>query len=362
MNYKKLSKVLFLLVIISPLMFAQITVQQSNLQSILVPGDSINALFSSDTLMDVGQTGGPNIYDLRQLNYNSAKLAMGVGSSFPLAAPHFPNDTVLAGPFNYNVVFFPGNEMQSPGHINIVNDTTYKVNVKTPGEVLFDFPVTYNKSWSYSYTSYDTTYQNGKPISSAVGGDSRKTTVDGYGTLILPNGDSLACLRLFQGPASGNSGSNDSAFTFIYVTQTGTFVFVDAPGNQPTTGKITIQDVQVIEGSIPTSVQAEQNLPASFALYQNYPNPFNPTTTIKYQIPNSSHVTLKVYDILGREVATLVNEVQNAGEHSVQFPDRQQTTNYRQVSSGIYFYRLTAGASAGSAAGFTEVKKLVLLK
>ena len=337
-----------ILFILSSSVFAQITVTQNNLQSIFVMGDSVNAFFSSDTLMDVGQIGGPNIYDLRPLKYNAAKLAMGVGSSFPLAAPHFPNDTILAGPFNYNVVFFPGSQMQSPGHINILNDTTYKVNVKTPGEVLLDFPVTYNKSWSYSYTSYDTTYQNGKPISSAVGGDSRKTTVDGYGTLILPNGDSLACLRLFQGPASGNSGNADSAFTFIYLTQTGTFVFVDAPGNQSTTGKITIQDVQVIEGSITTAVQTEQNLPTSFSLEQNYPNPFNPTTTISFVVGHSSLVTLKVYDELGREIKKLVNQYKPAGKYSVSF-------DASKLTSGIYFYKLISG-------NYTAVKKMILMK
>ena len=90
------------------------------------------------------------------------------------------------------------------------------------------------------------------------------------------------------------------------------------------------------------------NTPLSFRLEQNYPNPFNPTTSIDYQLPTKSHVTLKVFDILGREIATLVNRVEEPGNKSVQF-------SAGNVASGMYFYRLQAGA-------FVESKKLLLLK
>lgn len=85
-----------------------------------------------------------------------------------------------------------------------------------------------------------------------------------------------------------------------------------------------------------------------FALNQNYPNPFNPVTQIKYQVPTASKVTLKVYDILGREVATLVDQVRTAGVYSVSF-------NGSSLSSGVYFYRMTAGK-------FNQTKRLILLK
>jgi len=86
----------------------------------------------------------------------------------------------------------------------------------------------------------------------------------------------------------------------------------------------------------------------SFALHQNYPNPCNPTTVINYELPKATYVLLAVYDMLGREVAALVNGEQTAGYKSV-------TWNAANVPSGIYFYRLTAGT-------FTETKKLLLLK
>ncbi|MDZ7766259.1 MAG: T9SS type A sorting domain-containing protein [Melioribacteraceae bacterium] len=72
-----------------------------------------------------------------------------------------------------------------------------------------------------------------------------------------------------------------------------------------------------------------------FSLSQNYPNPFNPTTSIKYQVSSSEKVILKVYDILGREIKTLVNEVKSPGSYEVQF-------DASQLASGVYFYRLTA--------------------
>ncbi len=88
--------------------------------------------------------------------------------------------------------------------------------------------------------------------------------------------------------------------------------------------------------------------PLNFSLEQNYPNPFNPSTTISYTIPESGLVTLKVYDVLGREVETLVNEQNEAGNHSVDF-------NASNMNSGVYFYTIKSG-------NFTETKKLVLLK
>ncbi len=343
-----------IMIIQSEYTFGQITVSQNQVQSIFVVGDSVNSLYSNDTTMDIGQTGGPNIYDLRPLHFTNLKFYIGVGSNIPITANHFPNDTIFANPMVYNVLSFTGNEMLGPGHINPISDTSYKVNVKIPGEVLFDFPLTYNKTWSYSYSNYDTTYVNNIAVSTAADSVSRKTVIDGYGTLILPSGDSLQCLRIFQGPPSASADTGYGDFTFIFITSSGTFVIVNAPGNEPTTGKITIQDAQVVEGSIATYIKPGYNAPEAFSLEQNYPNPFNPTTNITFVISHSSFVTLKVYDMLGNEVATLVNENKPAGKYSVQF-NSQQTADHKQLASGVYFYRLQAG-------GYSSVKKLVLLK
>ncbi len=88
--------------------------------------------------------------------------------------------------------------------------------------------------------------------------------------------------------------------------------------------------------------------PKEFKLEQNYPNPFNPSTVISYQLPVVSNITLKVYDILGSEVITLVNEQQEPGYYEVQF-------NAANIASGMYVYRLQAG-------DFISVKKMLLIK
>ncbi len=95
-------------------------------------------------------------------------------------------------------------------------------------------------------------------------------------------------------------------------------------------------------------VASDKRIPLQFVLHQNYPNPFNPTTTIKFQIPNSSFVILKVFDLLGREVATLVNEEMKPGIY-------EKTLDGSALASGIYFYHLTA-------ASFSQTKKFVLLR
>ncbi|HUI29672.1 MAG TPA: T9SS type A sorting domain-containing protein [Candidatus Acidoferrales bacterium] len=104
-----------------------------------------------------------------------------------------------------------------------------------------------------------------------------------------------------------------------------------------------------------TSVNERTQLPASFALFQNYPNPFNPSTTIGYDLPSNSFVSLKIYDVLGREVETLVNERQAAGSHSVTF-------NASNLPSGVYFYRLQVIDPVRGTGSYTATKKLLLLK
>jgi hypothetical protein len=101
--------------------------------------------------------------------------------------------------------------------------------------------------------------------------------------------------------------------------------------------------------SLVTSVgNIQTKTPAEFVLQQNYPNPFNPTTTISFSLPSKSFVSLKVFDALGREVATLVSEELSAGDHSRQW-------NAEGSPSGVYFCRLHAGS-------FSETKKLLLLR
>ena len=107
-----------------------------------------------------------------------------------------------------------------------------------------------------------------------------------------------------------------------------------------------------IDASDVLSVNGEL-LPTEFALHQNYPNPFNPTTSLRYDLPQDSHVVITIYDIRGRKVKTLINEFQNAG---YQISHWNATNEFGQpISAGMYIYAMQAG-------DFRTVKKMILLK
>ena len=104
-----------------------------------------------------------------------------------------------------------------------------------------------------------------------------------------------------------------------------------------------------------TEVKNTNAPPAKFELYQNYPNPFNPVTTIRYEIPKESKVTIKIFDMLGREVETLCNDEQNAGTHEVKWDGKN-------FSSGVYFYRIAIHSDKITAGNIISVKKMLLIK
>lgn len=107
-------------------------------------------------------------------------------------------------------------------------------------------------------------------------------------------------------------------------------------------------DIELSWVSVVTDVSDEKTIPINYQLDQNYPNPFNPTTKIKFSLPKDSFVTLKVYDALGKEVISLVNEQKSAGNYEVNF-------NAINLASGLYFYRIDAD-------NFSESRKMMLLK
>jgi hypothetical protein len=133
-----------------------------------------------------------------------------------------------------------------------------------------------------------------------------------------------------------------------YFKDTLRFVFTFMDGNVYSFSK----SIPISGEGHPSDVTDDKILPTKFVLEQNYPNPFNPSTVISYQLPVSGQVTLKVYDVLGKEVATLVNEEKAAGRYELDF---QSTVGSLQLASGIYYYQLRAG-------NFIETKKMILLR
>jgi hypothetical protein len=130
-------------------------------------------------------------------------------------------------------------------------------------------------------------------------------------------------------------------------TEAQSYSFVDASAS----GRVFYRLKQVdFDGQFEYSniIEVNAGVPQTFALEQNYPNPFNPSTAISYQLPVAGNVSLKVFDMLGKEVATLVNARQEAGAYTVNF-------NANNLSSGVYFYRLQAG-------NFVQTRKMMLVK
>ncbi|MCX6166179.1 MAG: T9SS type A sorting domain-containing protein [Ignavibacteriae bacterium] len=163
-----------------------------------------------------------------------------------------------------------------------------------------------------------------------------------------------------------NNGHNDTIFDFYYnVTTTDTLKaennywgIINADSIEahvwhkvdfPSLGFVDYNPFRLV-----TNVENNySNTPSEYKLFDAYPNPFNPSTNIKYQIANNSFISLKVYDVLGKEITTLVDEQQKPGAYTIKFSINLLTNN--KIPSGIYFYRLTTD-------GFSETKKLILLK
>ncbi len=123
---------------------------------------------------------------------------------------------------------------------------------------------------------------------------------------------------------------------------------INTQNNTVSFSSSTVSGFVALSGSTVTAVEITESLPTEFVLNQNYPNPFNPSTTISYKLSSNGNVSLKVYDILGNEVTTLMNGFQNAGSYKISF-------DASRLASGVYFYKLQTS-------NFVQVRKMMLLK
>jgi predicted acyl esterase len=155
--------------------------------------------------------------------------------------------------------------------------------------------------------------------------------------IVLTNFDRVAQDSVFFGTAPFVLPTLNSGSHYVYLNSKS---YIDIPVKSLTNSP------QLV--FTPDEIKNEVEIPVNFSLGQNYPNPFNPLTTINYSIREAGNVEIKVYDLLGREVAVLVNDFKQAGNYEV-------TLNAQNLSSGIYFYRMTSG-------NFTDVKRMVLVK
>lgn len=139
------------------------------------------------------------------------------------------------------------------------------------------------------------------------------------------------------------------------MTQSNSEYILSGTAGEVVTGKISGTAYQhnsgfwhVYSQSVITNVHDDETIPATFNMEQNYPNPFNPSTIIRFSVPENSNIILKVYDVLGNELITLLNEDKDAGWYDVHF-------DASAFASGVYIYRITAG-------NFISTKKMLMIK
>ncbi len=186
--------------------------------------------------------------------------------------------------------------------------------------------------------NYWTSADNGLPLDTLV--NSSINLLTNYNYLFAPTYNGVYVSADFgKSWTNISNGLNGNALSTISLTMLGSSLILSTNDGL---WQLPISNINIIQNH-------DSTLPQSYYLSQNYPNPFNPGTTINYSVPNTSLVTIKIYDILGRAVATLVNENKSAGNYSVQFNASSK------FPSGVYFYRMQAGS-------FVQTKKLILMK
>jgi hypothetical protein len=194
----------------------------------------------------------------------------------------------------------------------------------------------------------DTIYAVGTDIDVSTETDS----YDEYGALTLPDGTFNAIRESIRNVTkvylSGTLSNTSTSYSLNWVTESGNQFSVQL--DTIISGSVLVHSIvfTYISTTPATLVKASSPLPNSFTLNQNYPNPFNPSTQIQFSVPQAGFVTLKVYDMLGREVATLVNGDLAPSSYSI-------TWNAANVSSGVYLYKLDAG-------NYSVTKKMILMK
>ncbi len=218
--------------------------------------------------------------------------------------------------------------------------------VNSRPDTMYALPVQYQSTWKSSYTDTSfvrlgATYYF--PITTKT--HNATYTVDAYGAMKMPGGIIEQALRIKR----VDTTSTGVDVKYIFVSDRLARVEVTAKESGQAGGdSLEVTPPTWWNVAIPTDVKIVESTPVEYRLSQNYPNPFNPTTTIRFGLPERSTVTIKVFNLLGGEVATVVDGIFDAGERAVEF-------DAANLASGVYVYRLQAGT-------FTQTRKMVVMR
>ncbi len=353
----KFSFLILSILILPSLNFSQIVIDKDDLIFLNDPGFEFSLHIDfDDTSLNIGELG--------ETAWDFSNLKISEETNFDLMLPEetpfgdqYPGATTVI----HQLATEKGNELWSYNSYNDDEFVYYGESFTSskkreavgsvkyiPPQTRILFPATYGDNWSYY----------GNEIMSFIDGDDSfvdttytkfEFSIDSYGDLTLPGKGTASAIRLFSHLTYYFDNDSVSTAEIWWVSDQGDLVIVyPAFGYaDQRTGEIQVGSISWAAGQL-TEVTEEEIFPDKIVLRQNYPNPFNPTTKIDYSIPESGFIEMKVYDVLGNEIATLASGFKQAGKYSAEF-------NGAGLASGTYLVRLTSGKTS-------ETVKMSLIK
>jgi len=316
-----------------------------------VNGDYQMNVSCDTTNINEGNPGTNQTWNFPSLIRKDSTLINWLNASSTPYSSSFPTANIASTSDNSNFNYFTAS---SSGLIfNGIGNTNLVVVLSDP-ETYVQYPFTFNSNFSDNF--YATIISGTNTI---IRNGTVTVTCDGWGTINLPFGSFSNALRVKV--ITDSRDSTIAGITYVLKSHATSYQWY-VPGRKFDVFQIsnTIFTYNGVPESPVKSVSYNSNsrsvnisklgteIPENFSLAQNYPNPFNPSTNIKFDIPKSSFVKIIVYDLTGRETEVLVNQQMQPGSYSAEF-------NGTSLSSGIYFYKISAGE-------FTETKKMSLIK